>query len=147
MPSLAVSATGDVVVAGATASSDFPVSLSATAATQGFVAKIASTNASEVVLVPASLSFGTHVVGVKSGALTLTLRNMGSKTLSITNVVAGGDFRPVEHMRDECCRRRQLRDHRDLYAHSPRRPHRHGHDHRRCSERAHQRRQSFGHGH
>ncbi|PYU92881.1 MAG: hypothetical protein DMG25_10945, partial [Acidobacteria bacterium] len=92
MPSIAVSATGDVVVAGATASSDFPVSLSATAATQGFVAKIASTNASEVVLVPASLSFGTHVVGVKSGALTLTLRNMGSKTLSITNVVAGGDF-------------------------------------------------------
>src|SRR5205807_1985621 len=92
MPSIAVSATGDVVVAGATASGDFPVSLSATAATQGFVAKITSTNSSEVVLVPASLSFGAQVVGVKSSALTLTLRNMGSNILNITTVVAAGDF-------------------------------------------------------
>jgi len=92
MPSIAVSATGDVVVAGATASSDFPVSLSATAATQGFVAKITPTSASEVANVPASLSFGTQVVGVMSSALTVTLRNMGSKTLNITGIAAAGDY-------------------------------------------------------
>jgi hypothetical protein len=45
-----------------------------------------------VSLVPTSLKWGKIVVGVKSGAKTVTLTNTGTSALSISSITANGDF-------------------------------------------------------
>jgi len=45
-----------------------------------------------VSLAPTSLTFASQIVGTTSGAQTVTLTNTGSGTLTITSIVASGDF-------------------------------------------------------
>jgi hypothetical protein len=49
-------------------------------------------NGPAVTLTPSSLTFPTTVVGVTSSSQTVTLTNTGTSSLSITKIVASGDF-------------------------------------------------------
>ncbi len=56
------------------------------------VLKIAPTNAPAAALEPAALAFSAQALGVQSAAQTATVVNMGSSSLSVSNVSATGDF-------------------------------------------------------
>jgi hypothetical protein len=60
-----------------------------------FVAKISP--APVVTASPASLTFGPQGVGTTSAPQTLTLTNTGDAALSVSNVVASGDFAPANN--------------------------------------------------
>ena len=56
-----------------------------------------------VSLSPASLTWGKVVVGVKSGAKSVTLTNTGSATLDITSIAASGDFALATVAKNKAC--------------------------------------------
>jgi hypothetical protein len=92
-PSVAVTSTGDAVVAGFTSSSDFPVTLTTTPARQNYAARITSAASAKALAIPASLTFSPQAVPVPTPTpLAVTLRNMGSAAMTISSIVPAGDF-------------------------------------------------------
>jgi len=97
---IAVDASGNAYVTGSAASHDFPVIAGAIQAARGggvpagdaFVAKITSDDVPAVALYPQTLTFSDRATGFTSPAQTVTLINSGSASLSITSIVANGDF-------------------------------------------------------
>jgi hypothetical protein len=92
-PSIAVTSTGDAVIAGFTSSSDFPVTLTTVPARFNYAARITSTASAKALVIPSSLTFPAQAVPVPTPTpLTVTLRNMGSATMTITSIVPAGDY-------------------------------------------------------
>lgn len=92
LPGLGVMSTGDVVISGATSSSDFPVTLTTTPSRSAYAARISGTAGSKGVVSPATLTFSSQAVGVPSLPLTFALRNLGSTALTVSSIVAAGDY-------------------------------------------------------
>lgn len=94
---LALDSTGAVYVSGDTQSFDFPVTPGAFQTTWGgqtdtFISKIdPNTSAPAVTMTPYSLQFGSENIGSISAPQTTLLRNMGSATLTLSEVI-GADF-------------------------------------------------------
>ena len=105
-PSTAVDASGNIYVTGSTSTINFPSTPGAFQTTfrggqvivggfieaDAFVAKISPADAPGIALGPGSLSFSSQAVGTTSAAQTVTLLDAGSLPLSITSIVASGDF-------------------------------------------------------
>lgn len=91
LPGIAVDPNGNAYIAGATDSPDFPVTINNPVAFN-FIAKISPSNAGMVLPIPLSLGFQNQIVTTTSSPLAVTLRNMGSAAISITNVATAGDF-------------------------------------------------------
>jgi hypothetical protein len=97
---ITVDTSDTIYVTGGTSSSDFPVTPSAFQTAfvspdgQGdaFVAKIGLADAPGLALGPARLTFGPQTLGTTSSPQTVTLLDAGSQPLSITSIVASGDF-------------------------------------------------------
>jgi hypothetical protein len=97
---IAVDASGNAYVTGSAASHNFPVTAGAIQAARGggvpagdaFVAKITPDDVPAVALFPQTLTFSDRATGFTSPAQTVTLINSGSAPLSITSIVANGDF-------------------------------------------------------
>jgi hypothetical protein len=93
---IAVDKSGDVYVAGFTATPDFPVVRPLQSQLHGlqnaFIAKLLNSAAPEVVVSPSSLSFPTEVVNVASPSQTITVTNSGTSALSVSSVTTDGDF-------------------------------------------------------
>jgi len=86
-PAIAANTTGDAFVVGETSSSDFPVTLTATAQRNSFALRIGATAAATAVVFPTTLTFSTQQpVGVAGTPLVATLRNMGSNAMPITSI-------------------------------------------------------------
>ncbi len=92
LPGIGVMSTGDVIVAGETFSSDFPVTLTTTPQRSVFAARINAAAGSLPLAIPLNLTFSSQTVTVPSAPQVVTLRNMGSNALSITSVAASGDY-------------------------------------------------------
>ena len=88
----AVDSTGNVYLAGSTSSSNFPVIADVYQGDLGgvagnaFVAKVESANAPAIALSPAKLNFGNEAVSVTSSVQTVTVINMGTAPLQITQI-------------------------------------------------------------
>ncbi|MGH9470823.1 MAG: SBBP repeat-containing protein [Terriglobia bacterium] len=97
---IAVNSSGDAFVAGTTASSNFPMMSGAYqasyagAGTSGnaFVAEISPSNSPGLALNPQKMDFGNQGLNVASTAQTVTLTNVGSAQLTISNISTSGDF-------------------------------------------------------
>ena len=89
---VAVDSTGNVYLAGSTSSANFPVIADVFQGNLGgvagnaFVAKVESANAPAIALSPAKLNFGNEAVSVTSSVQTVTVINMGSAPLQITQI-------------------------------------------------------------
>lgn len=98
--SIAVDGSGNVYVAGGTASANFPVIPGALqpvyggsgAQGDGFVAKIGPADSPALAASPASVSFPNQGTGVASAPQTVTLTNAGSTPLNITTITANSPF-------------------------------------------------------
>jgi len=97
---VAVDSTGTPYIAGGTTSSNFPVIVGAlqdayaggSTLGNGFVAKMSSTDAPAMALVPQEVNFGDQTLGQASNVQTVRLINAGSALLEISNITVGGDF-------------------------------------------------------
>ncbi len=94
---IALDPSGNLYVAGSTDSTDLPVTQGAFqnmfgGGTDAFMLKIASNAAPAVTLTPDSLQYPMANVGSTSQPQTVLLRNMGTSSLSISSIVATGDF-------------------------------------------------------
>jgi hypothetical protein len=95
---IAVDASGNAYVTGVVRSSDFPTTPDAFQTTFGganfdaFVAKISPADTPGIALAPGSLTFGARAVGTTSPTHRVALLDAGSQPLSITSIVASGDF-------------------------------------------------------
>ncbi len=95
-PVVAVDASGDIYFGGGTTSSLFPITIPTTQ-TNGFIAKIATTNAATGVAVPLSLNFGYEGIGITSKPQPLAFRNMGSAALTVNSLQVTGDFAETDN--------------------------------------------------
>jgi hypothetical protein len=89
--------TGNLYIAGATDSTDFPVTQGSfqsllAGSNDGFVLKIGPNSAPAVALTPDLLQFAAASVGSISSAQTILLRNMGSSPLLISSIIASANF-------------------------------------------------------
>ena len=88
---IAVDAAGNAYVTGLTRSSDFPTANALQPTFAGsedaFVTKICGATPD-----PTSLDFGGQTVGITSDPQNVTLTNLGSGPLTITNIAASGDY-------------------------------------------------------
>ena len=91
-PGIAVTTSGDTVLAGFTGSTDFPVTLTTASLKANFAAKISSTSAALALTFPATLTFSAQPVPVPSITQAVTLRNLGSATMTISSIAASGDY-------------------------------------------------------
>jgi Beta-propeller repeat/Abnormal spindle-like microcephaly-assoc'd, ASPM-SPD-2-Hydin len=96
---IAVDASGNAYVAGTTSSVRFPITPGAFQVSYGgggdsssFVVKISPTDAPGIAFAPGSLSFGPQAVGTTGAPKGVALLDAGSQPLSITSIVARGDF-------------------------------------------------------
>jgi hypothetical protein len=94
---IAIDSSNSVYVAGATDSTDLPVTETAFQIipggnTDAFVMKIGSASDPSVTLNPYSLQYPSQAVGSTSMAQSVLLRNLGSVTLAISSIAGTGDF-------------------------------------------------------
>jgi len=97
---IAVDASDNAFVTGSTASHNFPATVGVLQTVRGgdaptgdaFVAKIGPMDAPAVALFPQTLTFSDRATGFTSPPQTVTLINSGSAPLSITSIVANGNF-------------------------------------------------------
>jgi hypothetical protein len=94
---VAFDASSNIYVTGLTYSSSFPTTPGAFRTTfrgpvDAFVAKIGPADAPGIALGPGSLTFGPQPVGIASAPQAVGLLDAGSQPLSITSIVASGDF-------------------------------------------------------
>ncbi len=94
---IALDSNGNIYLAGSTDSTDFPTTSGVVqdipgGNTDAFVVKIGPEAAPAVALSPGSLQYNAQPVGASSGPQTVLLRNMGSSPLSISSILASGDF-------------------------------------------------------
>jgi len=92
LPGIGVMSAGDAIVAGETSSSDFPVTLTTTPVRGVFSARISGTAGSLGLADPVSLTFPSQTVTVPSNPQIVNLRNMGSSALTVSSIVAAGDY-------------------------------------------------------
>jgi hypothetical protein len=101
--SMAIDAAGDVYITGRTDSSNFLTTPGAfqanhsdyyylTRSGDAFVAKLSFADAAGIGSVPASLTFRRQAVSATSAPRTVSLIDAGSQPLSITSIIASGDF-------------------------------------------------------
>ena len=94
---LASDSNGNLYVAGATNSIDFPTIQPAFqdklgGNTDAFVLKIGPNSAPSVSVSPAALQYSPQLIGSTSQPQTVLLRNMGSSPLTISSITISGDF-------------------------------------------------------
>jgi hypothetical protein len=95
---IALDSTGNLYLAGATDSTDLPVTQGAFqnvlgGGTDAFLLKIGTSSAAAAVaLSPNLLQYAVQAVGSSSAAQTVLLRNMGSAALAIASLTTSGDF-------------------------------------------------------
>ena len=94
---IALDSDGNLYVAGATDSADFPITPGAFQSISGgsgdaFVLKIGPASEPSVTIAPGLLQYPVQPVGMASQPQTVLLRNLGSASLSITSITTTGDF-------------------------------------------------------
>jgi hypothetical protein len=94
---IALDSVGNIYFAGETTSTDLPTLGALQPAFAGgmsdaFVAKIAAADSPAVSLSPIGLTFSDQAISTSASAQTITLRNMGSGSLTISNIQASGDY-------------------------------------------------------
>ena len=94
---MALDSNGNLYIAGATDSTDFPVTPGAFQSipgggTDAFVLKIGPGSAPSVATTPGLLQYAVQAIGVPSQPQTVLLRNLGSASLSIASITTTGDF-------------------------------------------------------
>src|SRR5579884_4241274 len=97
---IAVDSSGNAYVVGSTASSNFPAVAgafqpaygSSGTSGNGFVVKVSPQNSPAVALNPQKIDFGNQGLNVASSPQTVTLTNVGSAPLSISNVSTSANF-------------------------------------------------------
>lgn len=97
---ICLDSSGNAYVAGATASTSFAPTAGAYQGAPGdtagngdaFVAKVSHTNAPAVALSPQKVTFDNQVIDTTSDPQTVTLTNVGTVPLNITEISASGDF-------------------------------------------------------
>jgi len=95
---IALDTSGVPYVTGSTASDNFPAIAGAYQASlagvagNAFVAKIDPATKPGIAIVPASLSFGSEALSVRSAAKEVTVINASSAPLTITKITTSGDF-------------------------------------------------------
>lgn len=97
---IAVDSSGNAYVVGSTASSNFPAVAgafqpaygSSGTSGNGFVVKVSPQNAPAVALNPQKIDFGNQGLNAASPPQTVTLTNVGSAALSISNVSTSANF-------------------------------------------------------
>ncbi|HUO15045.1 MAG TPA: SBBP repeat-containing protein [Verrucomicrobiae bacterium] len=94
---IAVDGSGNIYLAGVTNSTDLPITAGAFQTQFGgnldtFLAKISPAESPGVVMTPLALQYPVQQVGVATQAQQVTLRNMGSATLTISSTSVSGDF-------------------------------------------------------
>ena len=99
---MALDSDGNVYVTGTTDSTDFPTTQGAFQSvlgggTDAFIMKIGAPSAPAVALTPNILQFAALAVNSTSQPQTVLLRNIGSSSLSIESITAGGDFAETDN--------------------------------------------------
>jgi hypothetical protein len=94
---MALDAAGNLYIAGATDSSDMPVTHGSfqnqsAGNSDAFIAKIGVNDAASVSLSPAAIQYSQQQIGSTSQAQQVVLRNMGSSALSVSSISVTGDF-------------------------------------------------------
>jgi len=97
---VAVDSSGVPYVAGGTSSSNFPAIVGALQSAyagigssgNAFVVRIDPSDAPAAALTPQAVNFGNQTLNVASAPQTVTLINIGSSPLQITDITAGNDF-------------------------------------------------------
>jgi Beta-propeller repeat/Abnormal spindle-like microcephaly-assoc'd, ASPM-SPD-2-Hydin len=95
--SMFLDSSGNIYVAGATDSSDFPATQgsyqnSLNGNTNAFIAKIGPASAAAIALAPYALQFSGQPLGAASPSEAVVLRNLGSAGVAIASIAANGDF-------------------------------------------------------
>ncbi len=97
---IAVDSTGAIYVVGGTASSNFPATYNAyqwlyqgiDASSTGFLSKINPNDLPSVALSPQQVNFGNQPLLSPSSPISVTLTNVGSAALNISDINSSGDF-------------------------------------------------------
>lgn len=94
---MAMDSSGNLYITGTTDSTDLPTTQqafqrNAGGNSDGFVMKIAFATAPVASLTPGSLTFASQAVGTTSAQQQVVLNNIGGSALTISSIVAGGDF-------------------------------------------------------
>jgi len=97
---IALDSSGNAYVTGSTASDNLTVTLGVVQPTAGgtgpagdaFIANISPLDLPALSLLPQKLTFADQVTGTTSAAQTVTLTNIGSATLEISDIAVSGDF-------------------------------------------------------
>ncbi len=97
---IALDASGNAYVTGATSSGDFPVTAGGLQSTAGssvsssdaFVVEINPADSPSLGLSPQTITFADQATGTTSAAIPVKLRNLGTSALSINSISASGDF-------------------------------------------------------
>ena len=90
---------------------------------------VGGTSTATLSVTPASLTFASQTVNTTSGAQSVTVKNTGTATATVSGISASGDFAQTNNCGTSHRGRRLLHGQRDVHADRLRNPHRRPHHH------------------